>query len=317
MKQPLSPELAHWLDGYNALIAQLELEDYVDTPESVRNGLARLTAKLVTAVPPLADIQDIEAVGSTGSVPLRVYRTNPDTAAPLLVYLHGGGHLAGSVEVYDPICRKLAVASGRIVVSVDYRLAPEHPYPAGLEDAEAVLRQIYELMEARGIAFDRRLALAGDSGGGAMTATLAHRLQDDPEVCIEQQILVYPSLDYTLQHASIRENGQGYLLHADKIDWYFAQYFQRDEDRRSVSPLYMGFSENLPSTLLVTAGYDPLLDEALVYRESLESSGIAHRHLHFADQLHAFLNMEDITTDACHEFYRVVAEFLQGPAAAS
>jgi len=144
-----------------------------------------------------------------------------------------------------------------------------------------------------------------------MSATLAHRLQDDPEVDIEQQLLIYPSLDYTMRHASIEENGRGYLLQSDKIRWYFDRYLQHGEDREAVSPLHMEFTSGLPETMLVTAGYDPLRDEGLAYLKRLARAGIAHRHLHFDEQIHAFLNMEDITAAACREFYRSAGEFLR------
>jgi len=251
--KPLPPELTAWLQDFNELLAELERQGFVDTPETAREGLARLTAGLVSESPDLACVNDTQADGPAGAIPLRIYQPDPDKARPLLVYLHGGGHMAGSIEVYDPICRKLTLATGRVVVSVDYRLAPEHPYPAGLDDAEATLRQVFGLLKARGISFQRRLALGGDSGGGAMSATLAHRLQDDPEVDIEQQLL--------------EENGRGYLLHSDKIRWYFDQYLQRGEDREAVSPLHMEFTSGLPETMLVTAGYDPLRDEGLAYLE--------------------------------------------------
>ena len=309
--KPLPPELAAWLQNFNELLADLERQGFVDTPETAREGLARLTAGLVSESPKLACVTDAQADGPTGAIPLRIYHPEPDEARPLLVYLHGGGHMAGSIEVYDPICRKLALATGRVVVSVDYRLAPEHPYPAGLDDAEATLRQVFGLLEARDISFQRRLALGGDSGGGTMSATLAHRLQDDPEVDIEQQLLIYPSLDYTMRHASIEENGRGYLLQSDKIRWYFDRYLQHGEDREAVSPLHMEFTSGLPETMLVTAGYDPLRDEGLAYLKRLARAGIAHRHLHFDEQIHAFLNMEDITAAACREFYRSAGEFLR------
>jgi len=311
VKSPLCPELETWLRGFNEVLAELERAGFVDTPETAREGLARLSAGLISDSPDLARVTDAFAEGPAGPIPLRIYQPEPDLPGPLLVYLHGGGHMAGSVEVYDPICRKLALATGRTVVSVDYRLAPEHPWPAGLDDAEATLRQLFALLDARGIGYRRRLALAGDSGGGAMTATLAHRLQADPDIDIEQQLLIYPSLDYTMRHASIEENGRGYLLHASKMRWYFDQYFQGGEDRRAASPLYMQFTPDLPATLLVTAGYDPLRDEGLAYLKRLAEAGVAHRHLHFSDQMHAFLNMEDLTGDACREVYRVAGEFLR------
>ena len=312
MKSPLAPGLEAWRQRYNELLAELARKGVVDTVESAREGLARLTAGLVTEVPDLYRVTRAHAEGPAGQVPLRIYQAEAGAAAPLLVYLHGGGHVAGSVRVYDPICRKLALATGRIVVSVEYRLAPEHPYPAGLDDAEVVLRQLFGILESCAIDFEARLALAGDSGGGAMTATLAHRLQDDPEIEIEQQLLIYPSLDYTMEHASILENGDGYLLQSDRMNWYFDHYLQGGEDRKAVSPLYMDIGGRFPATLVVTAGYDPLRDEALAYLQRLQQNDIPHRHLHFADQMHAFLNMEDVTASACGEFYRVAADFLGG-----
>jgi acetyl esterase len=310
VKTPLDPELSTWLQGFNELLARLEQEGFVDTPQSAREGLARLTADLVSDSPQLARVTDAHADGPAGMIPLRIYQSEPEMARPVLVYLHGGGHMAGSIEVYDPICRKLALATGRIVVSVDYRLAPENPYPAGLEDAEATLAQLYGLLETCLIDYEPHLALGGDSGGAAMTATLAHRLQHHSRIRIEHQVLVYPSLDYTMRHASIEENGRGYLLQADKIRWYFDRYLQGGEDRKAVSPLYMDFTPKLPSTLVVTAGYDPLRDEGLAYLERLTGAGVAHRHLHFSDQMHAFLNMDNLTAAACREFYRVTGEFL-------
>lgn len=315
LKQPIKPELAEWLTGYNQLIADLERDGFVNTPETARAGLARLTESLIDEIPEIAFCEDFVAEGPAGVIPLRAYHPRPDAPLPVLLYLHGGGHMAGSIEVYDPICRKLALATNRIVVSVDYRLAPENPYPAGLDDAQAVLRQLFGLLEASDIFFEPRLALGGDSGGGAMTATLVHHLQHDPEVTIDRQLLIYPSLDYTMRQASIEENGRGYLLHSDRIHWYFDHYMQGGEDRRKLSPLFMKFTTRLPPTLLVTAGYDPLRDEGFAYIERLNEAGVENRHLHFADQVHAFVNMEKVTGEACREFYRVVGEFLSQPSA--
>ncbi len=312
LKKPIKPELADWLQSYNELIDRLESEGFENTPETARAGLARLTETLIDDIPDIAFSADLQAEGAGGKIPILVYHPDPGIPLPVLLYLHGGGHMAGSIEVYEPICRKLALATQRLVVSVDYRLAPEYPYPAGLQDAGAVLRQLFEILKAGGISFEPRLAIGGDSGGGAMTATLVHRLQADPEVDIEKQLLIYPSLDYTMQQRSVAENGRGYLLHADRMRWYFDHYLQAGEDRRTVSPLFMEFTPRLPATLLVTAAYDPLCDEGFAYVKRLRETGVEHRHLHFADQVHAFVNMEKVTGAACREFYRVAGEFLDG-----
>jgi acetyl esterase/lipase len=127
---------------------------------------------------------------------------------------------------------------------------------------------------------------------------------------IDSQVLIYPSLDYTLDHASVRENGQGYLLEQARMAWYFDRYFQENEDRHAASPLYMPIMPNLPPTLVISAGYCPLRDEALAYVERLATSGVSHRHRHFADMIHAYLNLEALVPDACAQTYQEIGRFL-------
>ncbi|MBU60662.1 MAG: carboxylesterase [Alcanivorax sp.] len=307
--------LAGWLDGLNRLVAEQAARGVAATPASVRDSMAAMTRNLVTRSPALPWVGDATVPADGGPVPVRIYDPAPETRKPVCLFFHGGGHLAGSVAVYDPICRKLAEASGRLVVSVDYRLAPEHPYPRGLEDCLAVARHLWPLLEAEGRRVERRLSLAGDSGGGTLAATVSAVAQDDPDLTIERQVLIYPSLDYTLDHPSVEENGHGYLLETPRVRWYFDHYFQDGpapdaERRRAASPLYMTISERLPETLVITAGFCPLRDEGLAYVKRLEAAGVPVRHVPFADMIHAYLNLEDLVPEACAETYRVVGEFL-------
>jgi acetyl esterase len=241
---------------------------------------------------------------------VRIYHPAPEAELPVLIYYHGGGHMAGSVTVYDPICRKLALAARHIVVSVDYRLAPECPYPAGLTDAYQVVKNLWATLDGRKLNYQRRLAIAGDSGGGALCATVAHLAQYDAGVDIQRQILIYPSLDYTITSPSVAENGTGYLLQKEKIAWYFDNYFQHCEDRKSASPLFMEFSAGLPETLVVTAEFCPLRDEGVAYAAKVKAAGPHVEHLHLDDMIHAFMNMEDLAKTACATVYRRIAEFL-------
>ena len=151
--------------------------------------------------------------------------------------------------------------------------------------------------------------MAGDSGGGAMAATLAHRYQHNPGL-INKLVLIYPGLDYSMGHDSIESNGRGYLLHSDRIAWYFDHYLQDGQDRHEVSPLAMGMSATYPETLLVTAEFCPLRDEAFAYRDRLLSAGVACDHLHYDDLIHAFLNLQDLVPERCDHFYRQVGAFL-------
>lgn len=311
----LAPGLGAWLDKYKMAVAAWVAKGFVLTPENARDGMAILTRSMITDIPKLQVVIDASVQGSGPPVPVRVYHPEPDATLPVLIYLHGGGHMTGSVAVYDPICRKIALATRHVVVSVEYRLAPEHPYPAGIADARTVVEGCAELLARLRLGFGAGLALAGDSAGGAMSATLAHAMQDSVRPLLTHLILIYPGLDYTLSHLSVEELATGYLLEKDKIQWYFDRYFSGGEDRRAASPLYMPVRPGFPRTLLVTAGFCPLRDEGLAYLQKLQESGVVVQHLHFDDMIHAFLNLENLVPESCRRVYAAMAEFLDAPPA--
>lgn len=314
MKQTrtLDPSLKTWLHGYNLHLENLLAKGFKQTPTNAREGLAILTSSMVTDRPEISWVQDDLVDGEQFKVPIRIYHPAPDTARPLLIYFHGGGGMAGSITVYDAICRKLAVTSNHIVISVDYRLAPECPYPCGVEDGISVVKNIWDVLKNRGLRYRQQLSMGGDSGGGALCATVTHTLQHAREVDITKQLLIYPGLDYTLEHQSMEENGTGYLLHKEKIEWFYENYFQSGENRRKVSPLHMEFSPALPESMVVTAEFCPLRDEGYRYVEKLKSSGVTTYHLHFDDMIHAFINLESLVKEQCNRFYKKAGEFLNG-----
>ena len=169
------------------------------------------------------------------------------------------------------------------------------------------------MLQARGLKFSERLAIAGDSGGGALCASVAHLAQFDAGITIRRQVLIYPSLDYTLQWPSIDRNATGYLLERRRIEWYFDHYFPAGANRRAASPLYMDFGARLPATLVITAEFDPLHDEGRAYAEKLRQAGIAAEHWHLDDMIHAFLNLEDLVKDTCEAVYTRMGRFLNPP----
>ncbi len=306
-QETLNPQLQSWLTQLNTLIAGQQACGVQATPAAVREGLATMTATLVTPPPELPWAVDTEI----GAVPVRLYDPAPQREKAVCLFFHGGGHMAGSVEVYDPICRKLAAVSGQLVVSVEYRLAPEHPYPQGLTDCLAVTRHIWPALERQQRRVRRRLFLVGDSGGGAYVASISAQVQQEPRLNIDGQVLIYPSLDYTLKQPSVMENGRGYLLERSRIEWYFDHYFQQGEDRRAASPLYMPATSGLPPTLMITAGFCPLRDEGIAYLEKLRAAGVPCQHRHFPDMIHAYLNLEDLVPKACADTYQTIARFMQ------
>ncbi|MBD7991845.1 MULTISPECIES: alpha/beta hydrolase [Ochrobactrum] len=277
---------------------------------SSREGLASITTANVTRPAPLAAIISTDVQLNGRRIPVRIYCPESHAARNVLFFIHGGGHLSGSVTVYDPIARRLALATGDTVVAVDYRRAPEAPYPAGLHDARAVLLKVYQILNQHQIAFQPHLTLVGDSGGGAFSATIAQDLQTTKPGFISKLVLIYPSLDYTMSWPSLMENGKGKLLDKNKIAWYFDQYFQHNEDRRAVSPLYRPIAADFPPTLLFSGGLDPLRDEDFAFVARLKQQHVRVNHVHFPDIVHAFLMIENLVPDQANQVYHDIADFV-------
>lgn len=306
----VSSKLQPWLANFNQQVTILVENGFKATATNAREGLANLTKGLVTDIPAIAWVQDDLVSAAEYNVPVRIYHPAPEQQLPVIIYYHGGGHMAGSVTVYDPICRKLANSCQHIVVAVDYRLAPECPYPAGVNDAYAVVKNIWATLDSRQLNYQRQLSVVGDSGGGALVATVAGLAQFDESVTIHKQVMIYPSLDYTMDSVSMDQNGTGYLLQKGKITWYFDNYFQHNEDRKQASPLHGEFTAQLPSTLLFTVEFCPLRDEGLDYIEKAKAAGVAVKHIHLPDMIHTFMNMEDLVKAECESVYQQTALFL-------
>ena len=320
---PLSSAPPPALSALLAQHARLPTTQHYDTLSS-REGLAALTRQYT---PPPQDelaVDNVDLDLHGRRIPVRIYhRKDTDTLSPakadsvtdrkapgVLFFIHGGGHLSGSVSVYDPVARHLAVSTGETVIAVDYRRSPEDPYPAGLEDARAALLQAYPLLDRQHIAYMRKLTLAGDSGGGAFSATLAAELQTTQPGLINRLVLIYPSLDYTLSWPSVKENGTGKLLDEDKVRWYFDQYFQHNEDRRAHSPLYMPVTKAYPPVLLFSGGLDPLRDEDFAFVARLKAAGIPVQHVHFPEVVHAYLMLENLVPSEAKATYQAIGAFV-------
>ena len=278
---------------------------------SSRAGLAALTKANVSTSEPMAAIINTEVDTGERRIPVRIYRPALTGEPKVVVFIHGGGHLSGSVDVYDPVARHLAMATGNIVVSVDYRLAPENPYPAGLSDAKAVTENVWSLLDSQHIPYTRQLTLIGDSGGGAFSATLAAYFSREQPGFIHRLVLIYPSLDYTLNWPSVQENGTGKLLDESKIRWYFQQYFRNEEDRKQTSPLYLPLSQDFPPTLVVSGGLDPFRDENFAFVARLQAEGIPVQHVHFPGMTHAYLMLEDKVLQEAKATYLAIGDFVR------
>ncbi|MCE1178697.1 MAG: alpha/beta hydrolase [Micrococcales bacterium] len=239
---------------------------------------------------PLEVVQDLAIPSDAGLIPGRLYRRSAAGATPgALVYLHGGGWVLGGLGSADSVCRRLAALTGLAVVSVDYRLAPEHPFPAGVEDCLAAYRWVRDNAAAFGTTGDR-VAVGGESAGGNLTLVVAQQTagEQGPRVVMP----VFPVTDLSTRHRSYELFGTGFFLTAAQMDWYQERYLadpaQASDPR--VSPLLADSLSGHPPTVMVVAGFDPLRDEALAYADRLDEAGIPCRRVVFDGAIHAFID---------------------------
>ncbi|WPH13735.1 alpha/beta hydrolase [Variovorax paradoxus] len=252
--------------------------------------------------PPVAEVRGLEADGPHGTIPVRLYRplgSTPDAALPVLVYFHGGGWVIGDLDTHDVLCRSLANGAGCAVASIDYRMGPEHRFPAAVDDVLAATRWVRR--EAASLGLDAgRLAVGGDSAGGNLAAVAAIAARDAGDLPIAFQLLIYPATDMRRGHPSHQANGQGYLLTRDTMAYFHDHYIddaRHDLDWRA-SPLLHADLSGLPPALVLTAGYDPLRDEGMAYAEALTAAGNRAAYVCFERQIHGFITMGKVLDEA-------------------
>jgi acetyl esterase len=268
------------------------------TPAQARAFYRERRAYTQPDPPALHEVRDLAA----GPVPLRLYRPAPavpGVPAPVLVYFHGGGWVIGDLDTHDVLCRQLALASGGVVVAVDYRLAPEHRFPAAVDDCLAAVRWVRAQADALQLDASR-LAVGGDSAGGNLAAVTCLALREAGERLPALQLLIYPATDMRALAPSHQANGQGYMLTSDSIAYYRGHYLAERvqwEDWRA-SPLLAPHHRGLPPALVLTAGYDPLRDEGLQYADALSAAGVPAQYVCFERQLHGFITMGRVLDEA-------------------
>lgn len=244
---------------------------------------------------PMHDVSDMEADG----VAVRVYRPGPEDNLPCLVYFHGGGWVIGDLETHDNVCRNLASEAQCVVVATDYRLAPEHPFPAPFDDCYTVTRWVAD--NAGKLNIDAsRIALGGDSAGGNLTACVSLRIKDEGGPAIAHQLMIYPVTDTALDTGSYKANGEGYMLTRDSMAWFFDHYLGDSTDRAHpyISPLQAKDLSGLPPATIITAEFDPLRDEGEAYGERLKKAGVETLVRRFDGMIHGFFSMTDLLPSA-------------------
>jgi acetyl esterase len=276
---------------------------YELTPEEAREATGMIT-ELIGAGPEVPTVEDFRCPTSTGTIGARRYV--PADAAGTILWIHGGGWVICDLETHDAVCRLLAVSSGCRVVAVDYRRAPEHPFPASLEDCWDALQALAAETT------DGPLIVAGDSAGGNMSAACALRARDrgGPELAL--QILICPVIDHDMTTPSYRERGSGpdLFITAKDMEWFWNLYIP-DPAARSVpdaSPLRAESLANLPPAIVITAEYDPLRDEGIAYAERLQAAAVPVTHRHYDDQFHDFFSFVNLIEAGNEAVERVGAE---------
>ena len=310
----VDPEIATLLE----LLAAAQLPPMSQgTPEEARATFTQLTVagRQPADVVAVGSTEELSIPGPAGDLPARVYRPAEPGPAPTVLLFHGGGWVIGDLETHDNAARFLCRDCRAVVVSVGYRLAPEAPFPAAVDDALAATRWAAEHLSELG--GDQRLALAGDSAGGNLAAVVAQQLRGAGGPRLAAQLLIYPATDASADYPSRTENGEGYFLDRATIEWFMNQYAPDPASRVDprISPLLTHDLSGLPPAVVVTAQFDPLRDEGEAYAERLTAAGVPTQVRRFDGLIHGFFDMAPVSAAArraVDETCALFAEVLHG-----
>jgi len=285
----LHPQLVQLLER----AAKSPLPPYYEVPAHIARRIYRDTRAALS--PKAPEVAEARLLIAPGPVALRAYRpagAKPDEKLPALVYFHGGGWVIGDLDTHDVLCRQLANGARCAVYSVDYRMGPEHPFPAAVDDCLAATKFV--------AGRHSQVAVGGDSAGGNLATVVALQARDAGGPAIAFQLLIYPATDQRGQHPSVTRNGEGYLLTKKSMEYFQAQYLLRREDLTDwrASPLLAKTLAGLPPAHVLTAGFDPLLDEGREYAERMAKEGVEVSYREYGDMVHGFILMGGVLDTA-------------------
>ena len=268
--------------------------------EEVRASFRALWSPSMTGAPAkVAGVEDRTVDTKAGAVRVRVYTPKADGPMPVMMYFHGGGYVKGGIAETDAFCRRLARTTTNVVVSVGYRLAPEHPYPAALDDAYQCSLWAYENAEALG-GTKEFFSVCGESAGGNLAAVICLLARSGGKMEISHQILLQPVVDFTLSSPSIEMPASECLVPREDLAWYYEEYYGTDKETSDfrVSPIFADDLSGLPPALIITAEHDTLRDEGKAYADRLEASGVPTEYRCYGGMIHGFLQMAGLVEEA-------------------
>jgi acetyl esterase len=289
---------------FDKINPSLKHNDDTDINEQREHALkiSRLGTRLFDKILPVQSIRNITGDG----VKMRLYSNSNDANQPLIVYYHGGGFAMYNMDSHDAVCRRLCIMNKALVLSVDYRLAPEHIFPAAHKDAYRALVWAHQHIQEYNGNPDK-IMVAGDSAGGTLAACMAHRVKQEKTMQLLGQILVYPWVDGKINAPSVDRNGTGYFLTKETMLWFQKKYTPDPKDfcNPGVSPLYEKDFTGLPPAFILTAEFDPLLDDGRSYAEKLKSANNNVRYKEYKGLVHGFFNIPKIDREAMGAYYDV------------
>lgn len=299
------------------LLAFLNLRDHLNkgkiTVELLRKQMeqgTKMGAFLFDDVIPIKKISNRKIDGRHGSIPIRIYDNLGKKNQTIIVYFHGGGFVVGNLESHDNVCRRVCKQNQAVVVSVDYRLSPEFQFPIPGEDAYDATKWVFNnANEINGNA--DKIIVMGDSAGGNIAALVSIKARDLKEINIAAQILIYPWLDATFNHKSYKENGQGYLLTQENLDFFDINYVPSIVPKTdpNLSPIFLRDFKNLAPTFIATAQFDPLRDEGNLYGKRLQEHGNICQVIEYKNLVHGFFNIPKIAQESM-QCYKDVNQFI-------
>jgi acetyl esterase len=265
------------------------------TPAEARRLTREVNRRLTSPPEAVAVVKNMRMSDTSAQIPARVYIPRESEVLPVLVYFHGGGWVLGDLDSVDSLCRSLANAADCVVVSVDYRLAPEHKFPAAIEDAYSATKWTANI--ATSFSGDpRRIAVGGDSAGGNLAAAVSLMARDKHGPPIVFQLLIYPATNHAFDTTSYSDNAEGYWLSKDDMRWFWNHYLRDEEDGRNpyASPSRAADLSSLPPAFVITAEFDPLRDEGEAYAARLRERGVPVKVARYDGMIHDFVNIAEL-----------------------